>query len=249
MVKQLSDAAGGDLDEVASGRISALLGDEEVVTSPEEIAWAVRKLLEAAALERPLVVVFDDAHWGEETFLDLIEHVADLSRDAPILLLCIARPDLLDRRQGWGGGKLNATSVLLEALSPEETEELVKSLLGEQPVTDELRERIAIGAEGNPLFAEEMVAMLQGAADGDVTVPPTIQALLAARLDQLEPSERGVLERGSVEGRVFHGAAVRALAPEEPQATELLTVWSARSSSGRTEPNCQERTLTASVIC
>ena len=224
VVKQLPDAAGTDLDEVASGRISALFRDEEVVTSPEEIAWAVRKLLEAAAVERPLVVVFDDAHWGEKIFLDLIEHVADLSRDAPILLLCIARAELLDRRPGWGGGKLNATSVLLEALSPEETEELIESLLGDLPVADALRNRIAVGAEGNPLFAEEMVAMLEGAADGEVvTVPPTIQALLAARLDQLEPSERGVLERGSVEGRVFHGGAVRALAPEEPQPTELLT--------------------------
>ena len=81
---------------------------------------------------------------------------------------------------------------------------MIESLLGELPVAPELRSRIAAGAEGNPLFAEEMVAMLQGSPDGDVTVPPTIQALLAARLDQLEPSERGVLQRGSVEGRVFH---------------------------------------------
>ena len=92
VVKQLPDAAGRDLDEVAAARISALLGDEGVVTSPEEIAWAVRKLLEAAAVEGPLVVVFDDAHWGEETFLDLVEHVADLTRDAPIFLLCSPDP-------------------------------------------------------------------------------------------------------------------------------------------------------------
>ena len=86
------------------------------MATAEEIAWAVRKLLEAAAAERPLVVVFDDIHWGEPTFLDLVEHVADWSRDAPILLLCLARPELLERRPGWGGGKLNATTVLLEPL-------------------------------------------------------------------------------------------------------------------------------------
>ena len=84
----------------------------------DEIAWAFRKQLEAVAAETPVVCVFDDVHWGEETFLDLVEHVADLSRDAPILLLCMARPELLDRRTGWAGGKVNATSVLLEPLAP-----------------------------------------------------------------------------------------------------------------------------------
>ena len=102
-------------------RLSALLGNQKLVTSSEEIAWAFRKQLEAVAREQPLVCVFDDLHWGEPTFLDLVEHVADLSRDAPILLLCMARPDLLDRRTGWGGGKVNATTVLLEPLAPAET--------------------------------------------------------------------------------------------------------------------------------
>ena len=117
-----------DLDPVARETIRGLLGDEQLVTSSDEIAWAFRKLLEAVAAERPLVCVFDDVHWGEETFLDLVEHVADLSRDAPILLLCMARPELLDRRTGWGGGKVNATTVLLEPLAPEETERLIESL-------------------------------------------------------------------------------------------------------------------------
>src|SRR5581483_11466223 len=112
------------------GPIAALLGESDVPTSPEEIAWAVRKLLERTAADRPLIVVFDDLHWGEATFLDLVEHVADLARDAPILLLCLARPDLLDRRPGWGGGKLNATTVLLEPLDAQETDELIERLLG-----------------------------------------------------------------------------------------------------------------------
>jgi len=223
VIKQLPDATQLAIDELASERIRGLLGEEEVVTSTEEIAWAVRKLFEAAASERPLVVVFDDAHWGEETFLDLVEHVADLSRDAPILLLCLARPELLDRRPGWGGGKLNATSVLLEPLSAEETNELIERLLGEASLEEELRMRIGEAAEGNPLFVEEMVALVRESGDGEMAVPPTIQALLAARLDLLDPKERGVLECGSVEGRVFHRGAVQALAPEDPQLTAHLT--------------------------
>ena len=203
--------------------LSAILGEETTASSPDEIAWAFRKLLEERAAERPLIVVFDDAHWGEAAFLDLVEHVADLSRDAPILLLCIARPELLDRRPTWGGGKLNATNVLLEPLAPDETEELIDRLLPHERIEARLRERILEAAGGNPLFVEEMVGMLAEAeagddeATGDVAVPPTIQALLAARLDQLDAAERSVLERGSVEGQVFHRGAVLALAPAEPK--------------------------------
>jgi class 3 adenylate cyclase/tetratricopeptide (TPR) repeat protein len=195
-----------------TGPLASILGDESTTSSPEEIAWAFRKLLESQAAERPVVVVFDDVHWGEPTFLDLVEHVADLSRDAPILLLCMARPELLDARPAWGGGKLNTTNVLLEPLAPEETERLIEAL--GDGVEDGLRKRILEAAGGNPLFVEEMLAMA-GEGEGDVAVPPTIQALLAARLDQLDPSERGVLERGAVEGQVFHRGAVAALAPAE----------------------------------
>ena len=117
-----------ETDPVAAATTRALAAGEELVTSGDEIAWAFRKQLEAVAAETPVVCVFDDVHWGEETFLDLIEHVADLSRDAPILLLCMARPELLDRRTGWAGGKVNATSVLLEPLAPEETGRLIENL-------------------------------------------------------------------------------------------------------------------------
>ncbi len=217
VVKQLPEA---ELDELAAQTIRGLTSDEQLVPSSEEIAWAFRRLLEAVAADRPLVCVFDDVHWGEETFFDLVEHVADLSRDAPILLLCMARPDLLDRRAGWGGGKVNATTVLLGPLAPEETERLVDSLA---TVDEALRARISQAAEGNPLFVEEMIALVQESGNGEVIVPPTIQALLAARLDQLELHEREVLQCGSVEGRVFHLGAVQALAPEEPQVTARLT--------------------------
>ena len=103
VLKQLPEVG---VDPVAAETLAALLGNQKLITSSEEIAWAFRKQLEAVAAEQPLVCVLDDLHWGEPTFLDLVEHVADLSRDAPILLLCMARPDLLDRRTGWGGGKV-----------------------------------------------------------------------------------------------------------------------------------------------
>jgi class 3 adenylate cyclase/tetratricopeptide (TPR) repeat protein len=202
-----------ELNARAADALRSLLGGEGVA-STEETAWAVRKLLEAAARRRPLVAVLDDLHWAEPTLLDLVEHVADLARDAPILLLCMARPDLLDRRPGWSGGKLNAATVLLEPLTPEETDLLLGSLLGGTTIADELRERVRTTAEGNPLFVEEMVAMLRDSPSSEDAVPPTIQALLAARLDQLATSERAVLERGAVEGRVFHRGAVLALAPD-----------------------------------
>jgi class 3 adenylate cyclase/tetratricopeptide (TPR) repeat protein len=202
-------------------------------TTPPEIAWSVRKTLERIALDEPLVVVFDDIQWGEETFLDLIEHVADLSRGAPILLLCMARPELLDVRPGWGGGKLNATSVLLEPLPENETATLVRALLG--VADDALVARIGDAADGNPLFAEEMVelALVSG---GDVAVPPTIHALLAARIDGLPPDERALLELGAIEGQIFHREALVALAGGEADVDARLAAL-VRKELLRPEPS------------
>jgi class 3 adenylate cyclase/tetratricopeptide (TPR) repeat protein len=223
VLQQLPPATDLGLEPAAVAAIEQLLGEEHALSSSEEIPWAVRKLLEAAAESSPVVAVFDDIHWTEPTFHDLLEHIADLSRESPLLLLCIARPELLDRRPGWGGGKLNATTILLEPLSAAETDELLERLLGEAPLDPDLQQRIRDAAEGNPLYVEEMVALVEESGDGEVTVPGTIQALLAARLDQLEPAERGVLERGSVEGRTFHRGAVQALAPEETNVEGRLT--------------------------
>jgi class 3 adenylate cyclase len=192
-------------DPAAAASIRSLLGETEQGTSAEEIAWAFRKLLEEQA---PLAVAFDDVHWSEETFLDLVEGLALLSAGAPILLVCMARPDLLDRRARW------PVALQLEPLPAA----AVDDLIGELP--DELRKRIARAAGGNPLFLTEMVAMV-GESD-EVDVPPTLRALLAARLDQLDDPERRVLERGAVEGEIFHRGAVQALAPEEPQVTPRL---------------------------
>jgi class 3 adenylate cyclase/tetratricopeptide (TPR) repeat protein len=209
-------------DPRAAAAIESLLGESEEPATAEEIAWAFRKLLEEAA---PVACVFDDLHWAEPTFLDLVDHVADWSRGEPILLVCIARPELLDRRSTWSGGKLNATTVLLEPLTAAETDQLIERLLGDAELDETLLGRIREAAEGNPLFVEQMLAMVAESPNGDVVVPPTIQALLAARLDQLDASERGVLERGSVEGKIFHRGGVEALAPDEPDVpTKLMAL-------------------------
>ena len=158
--------------------------------------------------------MLDDIQWAEPVFLDLIEHVADWSRDAPILLLCIARPELLELRPGWGGGKLNATTILLEPLSGEDCELLISRLAGGASSPTTCGDASSQAADGNPLFIEEMLAIAErGRRHGEITVPPTIQALLQSRLDRLGPGERDVIGRGAVEGQVFHRGAVPELAP------------------------------------
>ena len=194
---------------------------EVIGSSPAETQLAFRKLLESHAATKPQIVVFDDIQWAEPVFLDLIEHVADWSRDAPILLLCVARRELLDVRDGWGGGKVNATTIMLEALSGADCELLLNHLADGLDLSEDLRRRILESADGNPLFVEEMVAMVgQGGDDknGEVVVPPTIQALLQARLDGLHAEERDVIGRGAVEGQVFHRGAVLELAAEPDRA-------------------------------
>lgn len=189
---------------------------QAIRSSPAETQLATRTLLEEHAGGRPLVLVIDDLHWAEEPMLDLVEHLVDWSRAAPILVLCVARPELLDVRPGWGGGKLNATSVLLEPLGDSDAHTLADGLLAGVELDDETRMRILQTAEGNPLFLEEMAALARE-ADGMVEVPPTIRALLQARLDALNDDERVVVERGAVEGQVFHRGAVTALSPPTPR--------------------------------
>jgi class 3 adenylate cyclase/tetratricopeptide (TPR) repeat protein len=217
VIKQLHDV---EAEHGVDRAVRSLFAVSAAGVAADEIAWAFRKLLESEAARQPLVCAFDDVHWAEDTFLDLVEHVAGLSRGSPILLLCMARPELLDRRPTWGGGMVNATTILLEPLGPDETERLIASLGSlEAPIGA----RILEAAEGNPLFVEQMVALVRDSGAGEIAVPPTIQALLAARIDQLDTSERAVLEAGAVEGRVFHRGAVQALAPDEPQVTSRLT--------------------------
>jgi DNA-binding SARP family transcriptional activator/class 3 adenylate cyclase len=213
--------------EVVAQRVAELIGLADAVGGVERFSSAVA-LFEALARAHSLVIVFDDVHWGEPTFLDLIEHLAEWARNAPILLVCLARPELLEARPGWAGGKLNATTALLEPLSEDECELLIENLVGRTGLAEKVGARIAEAAEGNPLFVEEMLLMLiddgllavdngHWAATGDigaVRMPPTIQALLAARLDRLDEDERSVIERAAVVGKVFYEAAVADLVSE-----------------------------------
>jgi class 3 adenylate cyclase/tetratricopeptide (TPR) repeat protein len=186
-----------------------------VASTPEETRVAFRRLLEARAGDRPQVVVVDDLQWAESALVDLIEHVADLSRGVSIFLLCIARNELLEARPDWGGGKPNATSLLLEPLPAAEREALIDALLGQASLDVATRERIVESSAGFPLYVEEMIVMVREQGGGEVSVPPTIQALLQARIDSLEPDARVVLECGAVEGEVFHRGAVAELVPDD----------------------------------
>ena len=211
-------------DDAAAAAIRSLLGETEKVTSADEIAWAFRKTVERAAAEHPVALVFDDIHWGAATFLDLVEQLAFLSSGAPILLLCMARPELLERRPSW------PVTLRLEPLEDKHVEDLISEL-----ITGPLCEKIARAAGGNPLFVQEMLAIADE-AEGEVVVPPTLKAVLAARLDQLPPDERSVLARGAVEGEVFHRGAVQALAPDETQMPSRLSALVRRQLIRPTRP-------------
>jgi predicted ATPase/class 3 adenylate cyclase len=179
----------------------------------EDVFWAVRKALERRARERPLALVVEDIHWAEPTLLDLLEHLVDWSRDAPLLLLCLARPDLVDARPTWAGSS-RAETLTLEPLSRAESDTLIDELLLDSRLDDAIRARISDAAEGNPLFVEQLLAMLVEGGDPE-QVPATIQALLAARVDSLPDDEREVLERASVVGLEFEWEALGELARDK----------------------------------
>lgn len=200
--------------DLVARRVAEAIGTAAPSSSREEIFWAVARLFEALARRRPLVLVFEDIHWAEPSFLDLIEYLAERGREAPILLLCLAREELLEKSPAWGGGKRNAATLLLEPLGESECDALIDGLIGGLP--EATRARALEVAEGNPLFLEQIVAMLADPrrANGELPIPATIQALLASRLDRLGPGERGVIERAAVVGREFWPEAVADLLPE-----------------------------------
>ena len=235
------EATGRRLDEFVAGdehadaiarRIAEILGTGGGMGSAEEMPWAIRRFLEILAADRPLVTVWEDIHWAEPAFLDVVNHIADWSRDAPILMLCTARPEFLDTRSDWGGGKLNATTLLLQPLDAKASTELIGNLLGGSGLPLEASERITDAAGGNPLFVEQMLSMMIDdgqlirqdggwAPVGDlssVSVPPSVAALLAARLERLSDDERLAIGCASVVGREFYAGAVHDLLPEGPRA-------------------------------
>ena len=209
-----------DLGSRAARSLASIMGqapmeagtaERPALTGIEEIAWAVRHLLDVLSKSRPVVMVWEDLHWAAPTLLDLIDDIAAWLVDAPVLLLCVARPELLETRPTWGGGKTSALTVELGPLTGEQSVALVSELIMQQDVhahgSDDMAVRVATQCDGNPLFAELMLDVLAEVAPGP-QIPPTIHALLGARLDQLPDAERQVLEMAAVAGREFTRAEV-----------------------------------------
>ena len=177
-------------------------------------AW--RRLFESLADARPLVLVFEDLHWADEGLLDFIDHLVDWATGVPLLVVCSARPELLERRPSWGGGKLNATTIALSPLTDEDSARLVANLLDQRLLPAELQQVLLEHADGNPLYAEQYVRMLTDrgllvrhgsgwtlAEAGDLPLPETLQGIIAARLDGLPAEEKQLLQGASVLGKVF----------------------------------------------
>jgi class 3 adenylate cyclase/tetratricopeptide (TPR) repeat protein len=216
------DGIGTTLLASVGMRAEGQLGVEgEVAKEVTTRSW--RRYFEALAGEQPLVVVIEDLHWADRSLLDLIEELA-LRLAAPILVLCLARPDLLERRGGWGGGLANASTIMLSLLTNEESEALVQSLLGEGKGPDHAIRAILERAEGNPFFTQELVRMM--VEDGylarrddewrlerplPASLPDTVHAVIAARIDLLPPPEKRALQDAAVVGRIFWQGAVERL--------------------------------------
>ena len=240
IVREAAGIGPDDDVEVATTKLDALVGNPEVTRriasavgwSKEalpvaEVFWAARELLERLARERPLVVVIDDVHWAEKSLLELIEHLIEHISDAPVLLLCTARPDMLEREPEWSDGP-RASRLLLDRLPDEAAGVVIHNLLGGVELPEKIRATIIRAAEGNPLFVEQLVSMLidsellvqvdggwqAGGSFEQLKVPPSIHALLTARLDMLQPQERAVVEPAAVIGLEFGSEAVRELVPD-----------------------------------
>jgi class 3 adenylate cyclase len=247
ILRQAAGISGGDPPAAAQAKLARLVGGEERAERIAELAggvlrvageagqleetfWAIRRVLEVVAAGRPVVVVLDDLHWAEPTLLDLVEHVAAWSRDRPILLLCLSRPDLIEQRPAWGAGAADAALVRLEPLAEDEGLLLVDELLGASELDGATRRRIVRTAEGNPLFIEELVQMLvdeghlhrehgRWVPTGDLStlkIPLSIATLLLARLDRLAAGERALVDRAAIIGKEFTSAQVTELTPPPP---------------------------------
>jgi class 3 adenylate cyclase/tetratricopeptide (TPR) repeat protein len=203
------DEVVADLLGLASGVLEAVQAER----SQQEIAWAGREWAQRLAQEQPLVLVFEDIHWAEEPLLELLEHLVTWVREAPLLVIALARPELLDIRPGWGGGRLRATSIELEPLAPAESEQLIDALDGSLGEAE--RQEVLAKTEGNPLFLEETMRMLTEEGTERIgRIPDTLHALIAARIDRLAPDAKALLQRAAVIGRIFWEGALERLSPE-----------------------------------
>ena len=211
LIECCGDEAIAELLGLASGVMEAVEGER----GQPEIAWAAREFADELADVQPLIMVFEDIHWAEEPLLELIDHLAQWVRERALLILCLARPELLDVRPGWGGGRVRSTAIELEPLGREDSEALAGALLKEHHVAEHVRTRLLDKTEGNPLFVEETVRMLvEEGADGGDRIPDSLQAMIGARIDRLPAGAKIVLQRGSVIGRTFWAGAIDHLSPE-----------------------------------
>jgi DNA-binding SARP family transcriptional activator len=212
--------AGEDDAEQVAQRVAELAGFAEGPAAPGEAFWAVRRFVEALARERAVLLALDDVHWAEPTLLDLVEYLGEWA-EGPIVVLCLARRDLLETRPAWGGPTSTGFLVELEPLPSEAAAELVAELVGE-PVSAEVQARIAAHSGGNPLFAQQLVALAQEAPDVALeSAPPSVEALIGSRLDRLGARELGVIRRASVVGRRFSYDELADLSPDEPPELQL----------------------------
>ena len=249
-VRQAAAISDDDTPETALGKLGSLAGPEagavERVASAiglsgaqfpvHEVFWGARRLVEAIGARRPVALAFEDVHWAETTFLEFVEYLAQ-EAEAPVLLICLARPEFLEMREGWGE-RTDGIRIALEPLGEADVGRVVEQLLGDAQVDEDVRARIAVASEGNPLFVEQLLEMMveEGllrrdgetwVAAGDlstVSMPPTIHALLAARLESLSPEEREVIGAASVVGQQFVEGAVEELVsePVRENVLELL---------------------------
>jgi class 3 adenylate cyclase/tetratricopeptide (TPR) repeat protein len=212
------DEAVADLLALASGVLEAVKGER----NQQEIAWAAREWAEKLAEPQPLVLVFEDIHWAEDALLELVEHMSTWVKNVPILLLCLARPELLDLRPGWSGGRVRATAIELEPLGRADSEALVEALLDGE-LGSGARQAVLEKSEGNPLFVEETVRMLSEANGAGIErIPDTLQALIAARIDHLPPGGKELLQGAAVMGRIFWKGALGELVLEGTDIDPLL---------------------------
>src|SRR5688572_15422087 len=210
------------------GPLVGLSGPEEAGADLRREAFAAwRRFFEALAEQRPLVLVFEDLHWADDGLLDFVDHLVDWASDVPILVVCTARPELLERRPGWGGGKRSALTVSLSPLSDDDIERLISALLAEKSVPAAQVQALLARAGGNPLYAEEYVRMLAEAEAGaELPLPETVQGIIAARLDTLAGEEKALVQEAAVVGKVFWVGALAAItdrpAPEVEYGLQRL---------------------------
>ena len=208
---------GGQADvEILVETVASCLGLTPAEAPPEQLPWAMRRLLEIIASGGPVLLVIEDAHWAESGLLELIDYLIDWLT-APVMILCLARPELLDERPRWGGGHERVSSVVLLPLGEDDARLLLEQQLGDRQLSAGEIAQIITTAEGNPLFVQQLLAIRDEdpLRNVDHPLPDTVEALLAARLDRLGPAERAFIERAAVIGREFWPAAVIDMLPAE----------------------------------